>query len=87
VLAPTPAFYRRQLRRIRDFVLAHSCTTLMLDEASRWDEKDLRSQTLAYRIVELNQADFKYGPTAGNCECESCAVAPTSAALTAYPGP
>ena len=61
VLAPTPAFYRRQLRRIRDFVLAHSCTTFMLDEASRLDEKDLRSQTLADGIVELNQVDFKYG--------------------------
>ena len=62
VLAPTPAFYRRQLRRIREFVLAHSCTTLMLDEASRLDEKDLRSQTLADGIVELHQLDFKYGP-------------------------
>ena len=61
VLAPTPAFHRRQLRRIRDFVLAHSCTTLMLDEASRTDEKDLRSRTLADGIVELKQLDFKYG--------------------------
>ena len=26
VLAPTPGFYRRQLKRIRDFVLAQSCT-------------------------------------------------------------
>ena len=33
----------------------------MLDEASRLDEKDLRSQTLADGIVELNQVDFKYG--------------------------
>jgi circadian clock protein KaiC len=61
VLAPTPAFYRRQLRRIRDFVLAHSCTTLMLDEGSRTDDKDARSQTLADGIVELHQLDFKYG--------------------------
>ena len=61
VLAPTPAFYRRQLRRIRDFVLAHSCTTLMLDEGSRADDKDARSQTLADGIIELHQLDFKYG--------------------------
>ena len=61
VLAPTPGFYRRQLKRIRDFVLAQSCTTLMLDEASRTDEKDLRSQTLADGIVEFEHLDFKYG--------------------------
>jgi len=61
VLAPTPAFYRRQLRRIRDFVLERSCTALMLDEASRTDDKDARSQTIADGVVELHQLDFKYG--------------------------
>ena len=61
VLAPTPGFYRHQLKRIRDFVLAQSCTTLMLDEASRTDEKDLRSQTLADGIVDFELLDFKYG--------------------------
>ncbi len=61
VLAPTPGFYRHQLKRIRDFVLAQSCTTLMLDEASRTNEKDLRSQTLADGIVEFEHLDFKYG--------------------------
>jgi circadian clock protein KaiC len=61
VLAPTPAFYRRQLRRIRDFVLERSCTTLILDDGSRRDDKDTRSQTLADGIVELQQLDFNYG--------------------------
>jgi circadian clock protein KaiC len=61
VLAPTPGFYRHQLKRIRDFVLAKSCTTLMLDDASRTGEKDLRTQTLADGIVELEHLDFKYG--------------------------
>ncbi len=60
VLAPTAAFYRRQLKRIRDFMAARACTTIMLDEASM-TEKDLRSQTLADGIVELLQADYGYG--------------------------
>ena len=61
ILAPTPGFYRKQLRRIRDFMLAQSCTTLMLDEASRTDEKDVRSQTLADGIIDFELLDFKYG--------------------------
>lgn len=61
ILAPTPGFYRKQLRRVRDFMLAQSCTTLMLDEASRTGEKDVRSQTLADGIVDLELLDFKYG--------------------------
>jgi len=59
-LAPTPAFYRRQLRRIRDFLSARACTTLILDDASA-GEKDIRSQTLADGIIELQQVDFNYG--------------------------
>ena len=61
ILAPTPGFYRKQLRRIRDFMLAQSCTTLMLDEASRTGEKDVRSQTLADGIIDFELLDFKYG--------------------------
>ena len=61
ILAPTPGFYRKQLRRVRDFMLAQSCTTLMLDEASRKGEKDVRSQTLADGIVDFELLDFKYG--------------------------
>jgi circadian clock protein KaiC len=60
VLAPTPAFYRRQLKRIRDFLSARSCTTVILDEASM-GEKDVRSQTLADGVLELQQIDFNYG--------------------------
>ncbi len=60
VLAPTPAFHRRQLTRIRDFMATRSCTTIMLDEASM-TEKDMRSQTLADGIIELQQADSSYG--------------------------
>jgi circadian clock protein KaiC len=61
ILAPTPVSYRKQLRRIRDFMLAQSCTTLMLDEASLLGEKDLRSQTLADGVVDFEMLDFKYG--------------------------
>lgn len=60
VVAPTPAFHRRQLRRIRDFMAARSCTTVMLDEAAT-SEKDLRTQTLADGIIELQQIDCAYG--------------------------
>ncbi len=60
VLAPTPAFHRRQLKRIRDYMATRGCTTIMLDEASG-SEKDLRSQTLADGIIELQQADSSYG--------------------------
>ncbi len=60
VLAPTPAFHRRQLKRIRDFMAARSCTTVMLDEASS-TEKDLRSQTLSDGVIELLSADSDYG--------------------------
>jgi circadian clock protein KaiC len=60
VLAPTPAFYRRQLRRIRDFLYARSCTTLLLDDASL-GEKDSRSQTIADGILELRQIDYSFG--------------------------
>ena len=60
VLAPTPAFYRRQLRRIREFLSTRSCTTFILDDGST-GEKDARSQTLADGIIELQQVDFNYG--------------------------
>ncbi|QGM45467.1 ATPase domain-containing protein [Methylocystis heyeri] len=60
ILAPTPAFHRRQLKRIRDHMAARNCTTIMLDEASM-TEKDLRSQTLADGIIELKQVDCNYG--------------------------
>ncbi len=60
VLAPTPAFHRKQLKRIRDFMAARACTTIFLDEASL-SEKDLRSQTLADGVIELQQVDYQYG--------------------------
>ncbi|WP_363348753.1 ATPase domain-containing protein [Methylocystis echinoides] len=60
VLAPTPAFHRRQLKRIRDHMAARSITTVMLDEAATTD-KGLRSQTLADGIIELEQIDSSYG--------------------------
>lgn len=60
VLAPTPAFHRCQLKRMRDFMAARSITTIMLDEAAT-TEKDLRSQTLADGIIELEQIDSSYG--------------------------
>lgn len=60
VLAPSAAFYRRQLRRIRDLLSARGCTTVILDDAST-GEKDFRSQTLADGILELHQVDHDYG--------------------------
>ena len=60
VVAPTAAFHRRQLKRIRDFMAARDCTTVMLDEAST-TEKDLRSQTLSDGIIELRQKQSSYG--------------------------
>lgn len=60
VLAPTPAFHRRQLKCIRDHMSARNCTTIMLDESAA-TEKDLRSQTLADGIIELMQIDTNYG--------------------------
>jgi circadian clock protein KaiC len=60
VLAPTAAFHRRQLKRIRDFMAARNITAVMLDEAST-SEKDFRSQTLADGIIELRQVDCSYG--------------------------
>ena len=46
VLAPTAAFHRRQIKRIRDFMAARACTTVILDAATK-TEKTFRSQTLA----------------------------------------
>jgi circadian clock protein KaiC len=60
IMAPTPAFHRRQLKRIRDFMAARSVTTVILDEAAA-TEKDLRSQTLSDGIIELEQIDSAYG--------------------------
>ncbi len=60
VLAPSPAFYRRQLKRIRDFLFGYDCTTLVLDDALT-SEKDIRSQTLVDGILELRQIDQSYG--------------------------
>jgi circadian clock protein KaiC len=60
VLAPTPAFHRRQLKRIRDYMSARFITTVVLDEAAS-AEKDLRSQTLADGVIELEQVDRHYG--------------------------
>ena len=31
-LAPTPAYYRRQLRRLRNFLLPYACTTIIIDD-------------------------------------------------------
>ena len=59
-LAPTTGFYRRQLKRVRDFLSTRGCTTLVLDDASM-TEMNMRSQTLADGIVELKQIDFGYG--------------------------
>lgn len=60
VLAPSPNFHRRQLRRIRDFMATRACTTIFLDESSQ-SEKDLRSQTLADGIIELQKIDCGFG--------------------------
>ena len=60
ILAPTPAFHRRQLKRIRDFMATRACTTIFLDEASL-SEKDLRSQTLADGVIELQKVDYNFG--------------------------
>ena len=60
VLAPTTAFYRRQLKRIRDYLSARSCTTILLDEASM-PEMDRRSETLADGVIELQRVDLNYG--------------------------
>jgi circadian clock protein KaiC len=60
VVAPTPAFHRRQLKRIRDFMAPRACTTVFLDEASL-SEKDLRSQTLADGVIELQKVDYNFG--------------------------
>jgi len=59
-LAPTPAYYRRQLRRLRNFLLPYACTTIMIDDGLV-TEKDARSQTLSDGIIELQQLDLSYG--------------------------
>ncbi len=60
VLAPTTAFYRRQLKRIRDYLSGRSCTTILLDEASM-PEMDRRSETLADGVIELQRVELNYG--------------------------
>lgn len=60
VLAPTSGYHRRQLKRIRDFMAARSCTTIMLDEAAL-TEKDLRSETFSDGIIELELLESSYG--------------------------
>lgn len=60
VLAPSPGHYRRQLRRIRDFLASHACTTMILDDALE-SEKEARNQTIADGIIELRQVEFQYG--------------------------
>ncbi len=59
-LAPSAAFHRRQLKRIRTFLWAYDCTTLLLDDAAI-SEKDMRRQTLADGLLELQQVDLAYG--------------------------
>lgn len=59
-LAPTPAYYRRQLRRLRNFLLPYACTTIIIDDGLS-TEKDARSQTLSDGIIELQQIDLSYG--------------------------
>jgi circadian clock protein KaiC len=59
-LAPTPAYYRRQLRRLRNFLLPYACTTIIIDDGLS-TEKDARSQTLSDGIIELQQLDLNYG--------------------------
>lgn len=59
-LAPTPAYYRRQLRRLRNFLLPYACTTIIIDDGLA-TEKDARSQTLSDGIIELQQLDLTYG--------------------------
>lgn len=59
-LAPTPAYYRRQLRRLRNFMIPYACTTIVIDDGLA-TEKDARSQTLSDGIIELQQLDLNYG--------------------------
>lgn len=60
MLAPTQAYYRRQLKRIRDMLAARRCTALVVDDASL-GQSDARTQTLAHGLLELDQVAFRYG--------------------------
>jgi circadian clock protein KaiC len=60
VLAREPAFYRRQLQRLREFLSARSCTTILLDDAGA-GEANVRTQTIAHGFLELEQVSRDYG--------------------------
>jgi circadian clock protein KaiC len=74
VLAPTPAFHRRQLKCIRDYMRARNCATIMLDESAT-SEKDLRSQTLAEASSNSSRSTPIMERTGAGCACASCAAA------------
>ncbi|HSN70662.1 MAG TPA: ATPase domain-containing protein, partial [Steroidobacteraceae bacterium] len=59
-LAPTQAYHRRQMRRLREALRRCGRTGLLLDDATR-DEKGARSRTLADALIELRQIDVNYG--------------------------
>lgn len=60
VVAPNAAFYRRQIQRIHDFSIARGCTLVLVDDVVIGD-LDLRAQTLAHGLIELEHLDFQFG--------------------------
>lgn len=59
-IAPTPGFYRRQVKRIHDVLVSRACTTVMIDDVAG-NGDDARAQTLAHGMLELEHVDFRYG--------------------------
>lgn len=57
IVSPDPAFYRRHLQQLRDFLVDRACTTLLVD-----DEQDRRAQTLVYGLLKLENHAQEYGP-------------------------
>jgi circadian clock protein KaiC len=60
LVAPTAAFYRRQLKRIASRLAARRCTSLLLDDGTA-SEADTRARTLASIVIELSVVEFSYG--------------------------
>lgn len=62
VLARDAAFYRRQLVRIRQFLSARACTTVLVDDGVAGG-MDVRTQTLVGGFLQLEQMPVYYGGT------------------------
>jgi circadian clock protein KaiC len=62
LLSQSPFRYRRQILSIKQFLAAHECTTLLLDDLTSADAKDDRQlESVCHGVIALRRDELAYG--------------------------